>query len=140
MKNALALLAGLLSSVATACGDVPPGAAAFSPSPLPSTRARLPARRHTHLHPTPVLAPVAHAPRVLTWTDAHDLAVIDPRSGAIEPLVTTDHRTGEPDLIYNPWTERAVVFELDEAAETGEIASYPVTRDENGTILGERAH
>lgn len=145
MKNVLALLNALVLSTSTSagCGNVAPAAERAAPLAQPEAPSstlslfpsRLPARNRLTLLPAPT-----PMPEILTWTSEGDLAVVDGRTGAIKQISETAHFSGQPDVIYDPWTAEAVVFEKDDESETGEISTYPVILGSAGARLGSRAH
>jgi hypothetical protein len=144
MKNALGLLSGLLISTSAGCCDAPgntgesaapPGEAGPGPAARPIPWSRETARGHLMLLPAVVTTPEA-----ITWTSRGELAVINGKTGSISQLASTANVSGQPDLIYNPWTSEAMVFELDEDTQAGELSSYPVHLGPSGAVLGSRVH
>jgi len=144
MKNALGLLSGLLISTSSGCCDAPgktsesaasPRAAGSSPAAPQMPWPRAPARDHLMLLPESL--PTLEA---ITWTSQGELAVINGKTGTINQRAATAGFSGQPDLIYNPWTSEAMVFELDEETQAGELSSYPVHPGPSGAVLGARVH
>lgn len=144
MKNALGLLSGFLLSTSAGCCDAPgktvkiatpPDAAGKVPAARPIPSPRGPARDLPSSLPSFVPTPEA-----ITWTSRGELAVINGKTGTIRQLAPTANVSGQPDLIYNPWTSEAMVFELDEDTQAGELSSYPVHLGPNGAVLGARVH
>src|SRR5690349_2421283 len=142
MKNVLGFISTLALSTSSGCADVPT-APVEVPFPLPGVLSRmhpvmLPrALDRTRPRFLPTLLP---PPEALAWTSQGDLAVIDGTTGAIKQLAPTSNLGGQPDLIYDPWTSEAVIFELDDEAQTGEISSYPALHGPAGVLLGARVH
>ena len=142
MKNVLGLLSTLVLSTSAGCADAPAAPVEIPPT-LPGVLSRVqpivlpraPDRVRPRFLPT-VLPP----PEALAWTSQGDLAVIDARTGAIKQLAPTANLGGQPDLIYDPWTSEAVVFELDDESQTGEISSYPAFISPGGALLGSPVH
>lgn len=79
-------------------------------------------------------------PDALTWTSDGRLAVISGKSGAVRQSADTAAMLGARDLVYDPWQKRAVVYEQDDQAEGGEIASYALVPGPNGPVLAPRLH
>lgn len=144
MKNALGLLSGLLISTSAGCcgspgntseGVTPPEAAGPIPAARQITWPRPPVQDHLMLLPASLPALEA-----LTWTSSGDLALINGKTGTITQLAPTANVTGPTDLIYNPWTSEAMIFEFDEMSQAGELSSYPVHFGPSGAALGARSH
>lgn len=142
MKNVLGLLSTLVLSTSAGCADAPT-APVEAPPLLPGVLSRMPPtvlpRSPERVRPR-VLPALLPPPEALTWTSQGDLAVIDGKTGAIKHLAPTSNLGGQPDLIYDPWTSEAVVFELDDEAQTGEVSSYPALLGPSGVLLGSRVH
>ena len=144
MKNALGLLSGLLLSTSTGCCVAPEkaGERATPPEEAPGSShavrqipwPHVPARDHL------MLLPALPTLEAITWTRQGDLAIINGKTGVVNQLAPTASVSGQPDLIYNPWTSEAMVFELDEDTQAGELSSYPVYHGPSGAVLGSRAH
>ena len=79
-------------------------------------------------------------PDALTWTSDGRLAVISGKSGAVRQAADTAAMSGARDLVYDPWQKRAVVYEQDDQAEGGEIASYALVPGPSGPVLAPRLH
>jgi hypothetical protein len=77
---------------------------------------------------------------LVAWTPGGDLAIIDGHTGAIRQAVTTLELSGERDVAYDPWKNRALIFEGDDEAQGGEIAAYPLAAGPSGPTLGPRIH
>lgn len=142
MKNVLGLLSTLVLSTSAGCADTPAAPVEILPilpgvlsGAHPMALPRSPGRIRPRFLPTRLPPPEA-----LAWTSQGDLAVIDGKTGAIKQLAPTSYLGGQPDLIYDPWTSEAVVFELDDEAQTGEISSYPALLGPSGVHLGARVH
>ncbi|MEP7120672.1 MAG: hypothetical protein ABJE95_07180 [Byssovorax sp.] len=143
MKNALGLFAALVLSTSTstlgceAAPDSPPPGADrldFPVAPRGAVATTLPSpasREAPHL---------AAWPEVMTWTSQGDLAVVDGRTGTVKQLAPTSHLGGEVDLVFDPWTSEAAVFELDNESQSGEITSYPALPGPSGIHLEPRVH
>ena len=142
MKNVLGFVSTLVISTSAGCTD-----AAATPAEIPPT---LPGALFGAYPLVLPRAPVRDRPRflpallppreALAWTSQGDLAVIDGKTGVIKHLAPTSRSSGQPDLIYDPWTSEAVVFELDDESQTGEISSYPALLGPAGALLGARVH
>jgi hypothetical protein len=142
MKNVLGFISTLVLSTSSGCADAPT-APVEVPLPLPGVLSRM----HSFILPRaqgrarPRFLPTRlPPPEALVWTSQGDLAVIDGKTGAIKQLAPTSYLSGQPDVIYNPWTSEALVFELDDEAQTGEISSYPALHGPAGVLLGARVH
>ena len=142
MKNAPGLLAAIVLSLSTSfgCADAP------SPSTLAATPADLamaPPGRSLAPAPGAVSLAIPHllaVPQAMTWTMTGDLAVIDGKTGVIRQLAPTSYLGGEVDLVFDPWTSEAVVFELDNESQAGEISSYPALPGPAGFHLDSPVH
>ena len=140
MKNALGLFAALVISTSAGCGDAPDTPAPTvdrldspvpSRGPVATTSPEPASRERPHL---------AAWPEAMTWTSQGDLALIDGRTGTVKQLAPTSSLGGEVDLIFDPWTSEAVVFELDNESQSGEITSYPALPGPGGFHLAPRVH
>jgi hypothetical protein len=142
MKNVLGIFAALLVTTITSvgCGSAPDTA---PPSgDLPALAAAAP-RSVTENPPrsAPRESPQLLAwPEVMTWTSQGDLAIINGKTGAVKQLAPTSYLGGEVDLVFDRWTSEAVIFELDDASQSGEITSYPALPGPGGFDLGSRVH
>ena len=141
MKNALGFFAALVisSSTSAGCGDAPD-------TPAPSVdRLDFPVASRdpiatTSPRATPPGRPqLAAWPEAMTWTSQGDLAIIDGRTGTVKQLAPTSYLGGEVDLIFDPWTSEAAVFELDDS-RSGEITTYPALPGPGGFHLDPRVH
>lgn len=145
MKNAPALLAAIVLSASTSvgCDDAAPQArsalaTSLTAAAMAPSGAGLDSSRGVDLRATtPHLLSV---PQAMTWTMAGDLAVIDGKTGVIRQLAPTSYLGGEVDLIFDPWTSEAVVFELDNESQSGEISAYPAHAGPTGVHLGPSVH
>jgi hypothetical protein len=137
MKNVLGLLAGLVISTSAGCGGAPDAPGGGSPDMPPLSKARQIDSRDAPFRDRPSFLPT---PRAMTWTSGGDLAVVDGKTGSIRQLAPTSYLRGQADLIYDPWSSEAVVFELDDESQGGEISSYPAIFGPNGVVLGARIH
>ncbi len=141
MKNALGLFSALLISISiSACGGDPPDAARrdgtptrglASPAPGPSVTPQIASRLRLQALSTP---------EALTWTATGDLAIVDGKTGAVKQLAPTSYLGSEVDLVFDPWTSEALVFELDDDTQSGEITSYPALAGSTGFQLAPRVH
>ena len=73
---------------------------------------------------------------VLLFTDAGEIALADPSTGAVLAAAPGAGLEGVRDVSFDPWGSRAVVYEGDLSDEYGEIATYPL----GAGGLGARAH
>ena len=140
MKNVLGFISTLALSTSSGCAEAPTAPVEI-PLPLPGVLSRIPVLPRSPGRARPRFLPTRFSPpEALAWTSQGALAVIDGKTGAIKQLAPTSYLGGQPDLIYDPWTSEAVVFELDDEAQTGEISSYPAFHGSTGVLLGARAH
>ena len=140
MKNAPALLAAIVLSTPAGCSDAPPPpvlATHLTDAAMAPPGAGLASTPAGRSHATPHLLSV---PQAMTWTMQGDLAVIDGKTGVIKQLAPTSYLGSEVDLIFDPWTSEAVVFELDNESQAGEISSYPALSGPAGFHLAPRVH
>ncbi len=141
MKNALGLLGALVISTLAGCGD--PRDAPAVTQDLPHLAVVLPAAPTPTALPGPASRERPHLlswPQAMTWTSQGDLAIIDGKTGTIRQLAPTSYLGSEVDLIFDPWTSEAVVFELDNDTQSGEITSYPAVPGPGGFHLAPRVH
>ena len=142
MKNALRLLAAIVlsSSVSAGCDDAPPAPALATPL---TDLAMAPPGSGLAASPGAASLALPHLlslPQAMTWTISGDLAVINGKTGAIRQLAPTSYLRGEVDLVFDPWTSEAVVFELDNESQSGEISSYPAHSGPGGFHLDPPVH
>ena len=140
MKNAPALLAAFVLSTPAGCLDAPPPpvlATTLADAAMAPPGSGLASRPADPSRATPQLLSV---PQAMTWTMQGDLAVVDGKTGAIRQLAPTSYLGSEVDLIFDPWTSEAVVFELDNDSQAGEISSYPALPGPKGFHLAPRVH
>jgi hypothetical protein len=141
MKNAPGLLAAIVLSTSLGCGEArPPSALTTSltdAATAPHGNALVASRGVDSRAAIPHLLSV---PQAMTWTAAGDLAVIDGKTGTIRQLAPTSYLGGEVDLVFDPWTSEAVVFELDDESQSGEISAYPALAGPTGFHLEPPVH
>lgn len=79
-------------------------------------------------------------PDAVTWTSDGQLALISGKSGAVRQSVAAWGTSLVRDLVVDRWQRRVVVFEQEELAESGEIASYALVPGPSGPLLAPRVH
>ena len=78
-------------------------------------------------------------PDLLAFDERSDLVLADGSSGAVT-RITPAGAAGDRDLAWDPWASRALLIQIGEDGEGGEIAAYPVTGAGSKADLGEREH
>jgi hypothetical protein len=129
MGHARVLGIGVMLTWAVAgCGPVPGGP--------PGERGVAGATRAGPVPAPPALPP----PDVIAWTAGGELVIADGATGAVKSAVAAPGASSDRDVAYDPWQERALIFQTDEDGESGEIASHAVSGGPGAPALGARVH